>query len=170
MNAYVTLLGRSAWALLNTYYAAVDGGYRADSVYVFAEGAYENLVERVEKGLKIISDGYGFSPNIETHMVKGDDFIAAAKKVRETLHALMEEGNGVSIDITPGRKVLVAAALLSAFELSSRTGLNVDKVLYLAVKETKPKPYYKIPFQIQELRNLVKDLPRSDVRRSPGGN
>jgi hypothetical protein len=164
MNIYVTLLGRSGWALLNTYYAAVDGGYTADTVHVFAEEAYKDMVGEIERGLGIISEGYGFSPDIKTHVVEGADFAEVAGEFRETLQTMIEEGNEVSIDITPGRKILVAAALLSAFELSSRGGLNVHRVLYLAVTETQPRPYYEIPFQFQELRNLLDDIEGADAR------
>jgi len=130
---------------LNTYYAAADKGYEPDVVHVFAEESYEDSSEKVEEGLEVISEGYGFSPEIRTHVVVDADFVKAGKKIRETLRQLMEEGNEVSIDITPGRKALVTAALLSAFNLSAEKGLNVDKVLYLAVSETKPRPYYEIP-------------------------
>lgn len=61
---------------------------------------------------------------------------------------------------------MVAAALLSAFDLSKGKGLNVDNVLYLAVSETKPKPYYEIPLEIQELRNLVEDIGKAKVGES----
>lgn len=158
MEIYVTLLGRSVWALLNTYYAALDKGREPEKIHVFAEKGYKNNCEKVEKGLEIISEGYGFSPEIKIHVVQDGGFMNAGKKIRETLSKLIKEENEVSIDITPGRKALVAAALLSAFTLSAKEKMNVDQVLYLAVNETIPKPYYEIPFQIQELRNLIEDI------------
>ncbi len=164
MTIYVTLLGRSVWALLNTYYAAADEGCEPDVIHVFAEESYRNSSEEVEEGLKIISEGYGFSPEIKIHVVDDVDFVKAGKKIRKTLRQLMEGGNEVSIDITPGRKALVTAALLSAFDLSAEKKLNVDNVLYLAVSETKPKPYYEIPFQIQDLRNLIEDIEEAKTK------
>ena len=40
MKAYLTLLGRSTWALVNSYYAVVEEkGYHPDGIMIYAESS-----------------------------------------------------------------------------------------------------------------------------------
>jgi len=73
-----------------------------------------------------------------------------AATIAETLK---QNGYKVAIDITPGRKALVAGALIPISKI------GVDHVFYLAIKtlDNVSKPYKMIPLQIQELRDFVED-------------
>jgi len=54
VRAYITILGCSMWALLNTYYAVLmEKAYYPDAIHVFAEDAYAGELEKVVEGLKI---------------------------------------------------------------------------------------------------------------------
>lgn len=160
MKVYITLLGRSTWALLNSFYASVDKGYRPDSVYVFVEESFSEQTEKVVKGLNIISDGFDFSPEIETRIVDDVDFVTAAGDMEEILKKKLIEENEVAIDITPGRKALVTAALLSAFYISEGSELNIESIRYLAIDSLKnaSKPYYEISLERQKLKDLVQEI------------
>jgi len=60
-RVYVSLLGRSAWALLNTYYAvAREVRYFPDRVYIAVEAPYQNQTDHVVEGLYAISAHFGF--------------------------------------------------------------------------------------------------------------
>ncbi|KXA99628.1 hypothetical protein AKJ40_02725 [candidate division MSBL1 archaeon SCGC-AAA259M10] len=160
MEVYITLLGRSTWALLNTFYAVVNEGNKPDSVHIYVEKSYEDELEAVEKGLKIIANGFNFSPEIKPHMVNDASFAEAVAGIRKTLQGLIKGDNKVMIDITPGRKALVAGALLSAFDLSTREDLKVDRIFYLAIETTEDveKPYFMIPMEIQELTEMREEM------------
>ncbi len=168
MNVYITLLGRSTWALLNSFYASVDEGYEPDLVHVFVEEGFLEELEKVVGGLEIIGEGFGVSPEIETHVISDVDFVRASREIRDILLDLLEGDNLVSIDITPGRKALVTAALLSMNDLSRKEGLNVDNVFYLAIDsvEGAAKPYYMIPFEIQDLRDMMEDVENAKTMES----
>ena len=57
----------------------------------------------------------------------------------------------MAIDITPGRKTLVSAALIPAVKL------RLEHVFYLAVKELEDKPYMMIPLANQQLRDFMEE-------------
>ncbi|WP_456467961.1 hypothetical protein [Archaeoglobus sp.] len=47
-KAYLTLLGRSDWAVLNTYYAVlVEKSYYPDKIHIFAEKSYSECLENI---------------------------------------------------------------------------------------------------------------------------
>lgn len=150
MKAYITILGRSTWALLNTYYAVLmEKSYYPDSVYVYAEDIYVQELEKAVKGIKILSEEFEFTPEIHTITVKEADFLNAGREISELIGKLKEKGYSIAIDITPGRKALVAAALIPAVKH------RMDHVFYLAVKKLESKPYMMIPLSIQQLKDFM---------------
>ena len=149
-KAYITVLGRSTWALINTYYSVLmEKSYHPDITHIFAEEIYAEELDKAIEGIKILSEEFGFTPEIERHMVKEADFIEAGMKISSLVRELKEKGYAVAIDITPGRKALVAAALIPAVKH------KMDHVFYLAVKRLEPKPYMMIPLSIQELKDFM---------------
>ncbi|HIH72152.1 MAG TPA: hypothetical protein HA300_02090, partial [Thermococcaceae archaeon] len=92
MKAYITMLGRSTWAMINSYYAVVMRGYRPDKIYIFLEDIYSEKLPKAVEALKIISSEYGFSPEIEWAIIEEDNFLEADEKIGELLKKLKEEG------------------------------------------------------------------------------
>jgi hypothetical protein len=149
-KTYVTILGRSTWALINTYYAVLmEKAYYPDSVYIYAEDVYAEELEKAVEGIKILSEEFEFMPEIHAKTVSEADFIKAGKEISQLIKKLREEGCGIAIDITPGRKALVAAALIPAVKH------RMDHVFYLAVKRLESKPYMMIPLSIQQLKDFM---------------
>lgn len=152
-TAYVTILGRSTWALINTYYAVLtEKSYFPDLIHIFSEDIYADELDKAVRGIEILSEEFNFKPEIRTEIVKEADFIEAGLKINSTIKELKEKGYTVAVDITPGRKALVAGALLSAEKL------GVDHVFYLAVKNMESKPYRMKPIAIQKLRDFIVDV------------
>lgn len=152
--AYITILGRSSWALINTYYSVIrERGFRPDTIYVFTERTYETKLEKIRSAISIISSGYDFKPRIESKVVSDIDFIEAGREIFKLINRLKAEKTEIAIDITPGRRALVAAALIPAMEL------KVDNIFYLAITSTEDaaKPYMMIPTQIQSINNFIED-------------
>ncbi|KXB07714.1 hypothetical protein AKJ51_00375 [candidate division MSBL1 archaeon SCGC-AAA382A20] len=164
MGVYITLLGRSTWALLNTFYAVANEGKEPDSVHIFVEKSYKDKLETAEEGVRIISDGFGFSPEIKSHIVNDAKFKDALSGMKETLQDLFNEENRILIDITPGRKALVAGALLSASRLTNKGEFNIDRIFYLAIETTEDvaKPYYMLPMEIQKLREMREEMKQAE--------
>lgn len=154
MDAYITILGRSVWALINAYYAVLDErGYRPNIVYIFCEDLYTPQLEKAVRGVEILSEEFDFKPEIKCEIVREADFVEAGLKISSLIRDLKQKGYRVAVDITPGRKPLVAGALIPISKIS------VDHVFYLAIKtlDNVSKPYKMIPLSIQELRDFVED-------------
>ncbi|AIY89249.1 hypothetical protein [Geoglobus acetivorans] len=150
MKAYITMLGRSTWALVNTYYAVLmEGRYFPDIVHIFAEDIFADELGKAAEGMRVLSEEFGISPEIQTHLVPEADFVSAGRMISELIRRLKEEGCNIAIDITAGRKALVAAALIPAVKH------KMDHVFYLAVKRLESRPYMMIPMANQSLRDFV---------------
>jgi len=155
VKAYITILGRSTWALINTYYAVLaEKAYYPELIYIFAEDIYADQIGKAIKGIEILSEEFGFKPEIKQEVVRELDFVEAGLKITSLIKDLKQNGYKVAIDITPGRKALVAGALIPISKI------GVDHVFYLAIKtlDNVSKPYKMIPLQIQELRDFVEDV------------
>jgi hypothetical protein len=140
--------------LVNTYYAVLrEREFFPDKVFIITEKTYQASLEPAKDAIKILSSEFGFSPEIEMHVVSDWDFLSAGKELFELVKDLKSNGYSVAIDITPGRKPLVVAALITGIKI------DIDHVFYLAIRSTEDaaKPYMMIPLQIQQIRDFMDD-------------
>ncbi|AIF69546.1 hypothetical protein PAP_05730 [Palaeococcus pacificus DY20341] len=154
MKAYVTMLGRSTWAMINAYYAVVmHKKYHPDEIYIFLEDIYVDKLPKAVEALEIISEAFGFKPKISWKIIEEANFLEADKKIGELLRELKSRGCEIAVEITSGRKALVAGALIHGIPL------KVDHVFYLAIRsmEFANRPYMMIPMQIQILKDFMED-------------
>ena len=150
-SLYITMTGRSVWALLNAYYAVLrETTYRPTQIIILSETEHAGQIPVVKKGLAILSEGYGIAPKVDVEQVQTGDFIEAGKKISARIRAGIQQKSKIAIDITPGRKALVAGALIPLANLS------VDHVFYLQIASTDDavKPYMMIPRASQELKDF----------------
>lgn len=156
-KVYICMLGRSTWALINTYYAVLrETGYRPDSIVVILEEPYGSEYEKVRIGLSILSEAFGCAPEVEPILVAEADMIDAVKKITAVFWEKKDAGAEIAIDITPGRKAVVAGTLLPL------RITDVDYVFYLSVSplEDVAKPYLMIPLQYQTLHEFKEEALR----------
>ena len=153
-------MGRSVWALVNTYYAVLrDSEYYPDVIHLFTTTQYEPDLNKTLAAIKILNTEFGISPKITSKVVDDVKFYYATKTIFDIIKSLKDEGYQVAIDITPGRKALVVATVIPA----SRIG--VDHVFYLSIKSTEDElvlinhggrtPYMMIPLQHQKIRDFI---------------
>jgi hypothetical protein len=155
-DAYITLLGRSVWALVNAYYAVLrEKRLRPERVYIVTEDVYSGSASVAAEALRIISDGYGCAPEIVVQTVPEADFVGAGRKIRSLAGDVIGEGHHVAIDITSGRKVMVAGALLAL----SLARLDIRHIYYLAMRgvDDIAQPYMMIPLQNQRIHDVIED-------------
>jgi hypothetical protein len=148
---YITMTGRSVWALLNAYYAVLrETPYRPTDIIILSETEHERQIPVIKKGLEILSEGYAITPKIVVEQIPTGDFIDAGRKISSRIRKVKQEGSKVAIDITPGRKALVAGALIPIASIS------VDHVFYLQITSTDnaAKPYMMISLASQQLRDF----------------
>ena len=151
--AYVTLLGRSPWAVVNTYYKLLTMGKKADRIYVFTEERYKENLPKVVRALEAISEAYNLHPVIETEVVPNYGFFVADKKFKELFAKLEREGYRMGLDITSGRKALVAAAIVQIRQFP------VAFIVYMGLMDTDfpDRPYMMIPTHMQPIKNFLGD-------------
>jgi len=151
-QSYITLMGRSGWAVVNSFHASViETDYRPEKIHVIYEFQSSEEVKPVIQGLEIIQSSYT-SPDVQHWEVPDWDAHAARKTTLELVRKLKGEGYQVALDITGGRKSLVAGSLLDL-----REG-DLDHLFYLAIEITRgvAKPYLMIPKRIQSLYDIMK--------------
>ncbi|ASJ00812.1 hypothetical protein [Thermococcus gorgonarius] len=146
---HVALLGRTPWALVNTYYASLMRGSRPRKVYVVTEKRYAGSVPKVVEAIKAISAAYGLTPEVETLLINDDDFIMADRVLGELFSSF--NGEEVVLNMTSGRKALVAAAIIQ-----SRVA-NVKEILYMALLDVAfpNRPYMMLPKHMQRIKNFL---------------
>ncbi len=155
-DAYITLLGRSTWALVNAYHAVLrEKGLRPERVAIVTEEPYAGEASTAATAVRIISKGYGFSPEVGIEILPEADFLRAGQTIRTLAGDFIRQGFSVAIDITSGRKVTVAGALIAV----SLAGLDIRHIYYLAMKSTDDvaKPYMLIPHQVQSIRDIMEN-------------
>jgi hypothetical protein len=156
-SIYITMTGRSVWALLNTYYAVLrETKFRPTQIIILSETEHAGQIPVVKKGLAILSEGFGIVPHVDVEQVQTGDFIEAGRKISARIKAGRKQGSRVAIDITPGRKALVAGALIPLANIA------VDHVFYLQITSTDnaAKPYMMIPLASQQLRDFRATTPQ----------
>lgn len=163
-NIYITMLGRSVWAVLNSYYAVLkEKKYYPDEIILFAETEQSTRLELTKKGLALTSAHFNISPDIRHHIISEvectvaseDGFVKAVQCVPGIIKEYKKAGSTVALDITPGKKTLTTAALLP-INLS-----DVDHIFYLSIKDIEPAPYMMIPFQTQHLNDFKEQVVRA---------
>lgn len=157
MNAYIILLGRSIWASLNTYYVVLmKKGYEPGLIWIVTETPYEEKLSQLEEGLEIISQGFDLNPQIRSTVLPDGDIVEAGLEIGGLVNSLKKDYN-VSLDITSGRKALVAGALLAT------ANNKPDHIYYLKIDTLNDisKPYPMITEQHYELVDF-----RAEIRRS----
>ncbi len=154
--AYVTLLGRSPWAVVNTYYKILregKGRRKIERIYIFTERRYRNLLPKVVSALREISRAYNVSPEIETVVISDYGFFEADKKFKGLFSKLEREGFRIGLDITSGRKALVAAAIVQIRQFP------VAFIVYMGLLDLDfpDRPYMMIPTHMQPIKNFLGD-------------
>lgn len=157
--AYVTLLGRSEWALVNTYYTVASKGRKPKRVFVFTEKTYRDKLPRVVEAIRAISEAYNFMPEIESVVIPDNSFLEADKKFKELFQRLEKEGYTIGLDVTSGRKALATAAVVQIRDFP------VDRIIYMALLDMDfpDRPYMMIPRHMQRLKNFLGDENVSEI-------
>jgi hypothetical protein len=154
-QAYITLVGRSAWAVVNSYYFMIQKGKcDPDLVLVFVEELFEDKLDWIIEGITVVNEAFGVDATIETNLVGNARYVPSGVEVSHRLKQLKEDGFEICLDVTPGRKALVAASLISAY----KTG--IDHVFYLAVDEIRDIPLLMKPKNTFHFRDFMTEVRR----------
>jgi hypothetical protein len=97
--------------------------------------------------------GYGSKTKVEVVSLPDYEFSHAIKSIREIVSAEREKGSEVAVDITAGRKAVVAGALMSGSKVT------FDHVFYLFIENLRYSnhPYLMIPLSMQQHYDFVEE-------------
>lgn len=152
-SAYLTLLGRSSWAVINSLYGVLDSGLCCPNyVHLFVEELYGAKIPKVITGIHLVCEAYGYDVEVGYNIVGNAKFVNSGMQISEEIHRLQKLGFEIALDITPGRKSLIAASLLSVEKL------GVKHVFYLAVDNIEDIPLMLKPKKDIHLRDFLKEV------------
>ena len=154
-RAFITVLGRYVWAMVNSYYAVLrEEEYFPDAVYIVSEERYRFKAQKGKRAFEILNQGYDVDCEVEVIVVEDVDFVSAGKRITEIINNL--DSSEIALDITPGRKPLVTAALVPAIKQ------DLEHIYYLEVTDLKnmARPYLEIPLSKQTLWDFSKEVTR----------
>ncbi len=88
-KAYITLLGRSVWALTNSYYAAIrERDYLPSRVCILTEEPYKGALDKAVRGIELTSAFFGSAPEISREAVAEGSFQDAGGRVSAAVKGL----------------------------------------------------------------------------------
>lgn len=156
-QAYITLVGRSAWAVVNSYYFMIHKGKcNPGLVLVFVEELFQDKLDWIIEGITIINEAFGVDAIVETNLVGNAQYVPSGVEVSNRLKELKEDDVEICLDVTAGRKALVAASLISAY----KTG--IDHVFYLAVDRIDDIPLLMKPKNTFHFRDFMAEVRREN--------
>lgn len=155
-SVYITILGRSIWALVNSYYAVLqETSIRSEKIIVVSEEQYNEHLDAATEAISCVGSTFDCESTIES-MVATGNFNKIGGQFFKLVQAYKQDNWHISIDVTPGRKSLVTAALIPAVRI------GVDHIFYLDIAslENAAKPYMMLPLRIQHLRDFMEEYRR----------
>lgn len=152
MKTWISIIGSSPFAVINTIWAACKlEEYIPEKVlFIVNKNLKEKDIKTVYFWTEELLKSYGIeNPTFEKREVEEDDFGQIEDVLRSNISRLKKEGL-VAVDITPGRKYMSAIAMHCGLaELASH-------VYYLHLKDLgyKDDPFPLIPLQKQQLIDM----------------
>lgn len=155
-RCWVTVVGWSPMAVVNTLWAACEQGIVPQRVVLLASPnnpSVDRSVQTVERYLNVLLPQFGVdNPLIRRHAIDEDDLLGFKKTLAQVLEKERKHAQKLVLDVTAGRKYM------SAFGLSQgrRTDLKLEKVYYNHLLEQRyiDIPHPLIPRHEQQLHDL----------------
>lgn len=153
MRVWITTVGSSPFAVINTMWAACElEDYVPEKVYfVYNDKTAQNLKINKKWILRLTGE-YGKASSIIDLKCVEEDFQSYSRLIHSLIFNEKKDGNTVAIDITPGRKIMSAFCM---FHGLSEGG--ADRVYYMHlddVKKYEGKSFIEIPAGEHKLINM----------------
>lgn len=155
MNIYITMTGLSDWAIFNSLWAAIRlRNYLPDKIYIFTIKKRGKQAELAKRRFEELLKEYEKKAAIEIVEVAEADFISSGKRINEVVKREKSKGNTIAIEVTPGRKAMVAGALVPSIQG------KVDHVFYLYLEnfDYADNPFMRIPLTMQHSHDFMEEI------------
>ncbi|MCS6919265.1 MAG: hypothetical protein NZM28_05805 [Fimbriimonadales bacterium] len=155
-RCWVTVVGWSPMAVVNTIWAACEQGVVPQRVVLLAtlnDASIERSVQTVARYLNALLPAFGVAqPDIIQHPIDEDDLLGFGRTLAHVLQAERKRAQNLVLDTTAGRKYM------SAFGVAQgrRIDLKLEKVYYnhLLSQHYIDAPHPLIPRSEQRLYDL----------------
>ena len=107
-----------------------------------------------KRRFNILLKEYDKKANIEIIEVAEADFVGSGKRINEVVKKEKAKGNTIAIEVTPGRKAMVAGALIPSIQG------KVDHVFYLYLEnfDYADNIFMRIPMKVQHSHDFVEEI------------
>ncbi len=159
-RAWVTVVGWSPMAVINTLWHACEQGIVPTHIYLLRSPQtpqIEQSLKRVERYLQALLPEFGVAdPQIEVQSIDEDDLRGFRQQLNRTLLEARRQCEKVVLDITAGRKYMSAFGL----SLGLRADIGLEKLYYnqLLDQRYQDEPHPLIPRHHQQLYDLLEVL------------
>ncbi|MGM0405290.1 MAG: hypothetical protein ACQEQM_04025 [Thermoplasmatota archaeon] len=110
MRKYITLVGKNYWESLNSLWAVIkENKFEPEEVWLVSEKENLRRAKVLKRDFKKLLSNYGFDGETNISLIEDHDGI----NLGETLQELIEDDDKIALDITGGRKYLVAGSLVN---------------------------------------------------------
>ena len=154
MKSWITTIGPSPFAVINTFWAAADrDDWVPDRIYLVYNDYTKEFLPGISAVMeRIILEYDGDRPEIYCKCVDENDLAGVFKTYKGIISQERKLGNEIAIDITPGRKYMSAFSLYAGLKEGS-----IDKIYYIHIRGRKfmNRPYPLIPVSYCELEDIV---------------
>jgi len=155
MNSWITIIGSSPFAVINTIWAACKiDGYVPDRVlFIVNEQVNPASIDTAKRWVLEILKEYGVNePVFEEIDIVETDFIDLKEAFKGNIFDFKADGP-VAVDMTPGRKYM------SAITMHTGLAAECDHVYYLHLSDYRyqNKPFPLIPMHKQRLVDMVSE-------------
>jgi hypothetical protein len=125
-----------------------------DKIYIFTIRKRRRQAELARKRFDALLREYGKKAKIEIIEVAEADFIGSGRRINEVVKKEKSRGNTVAIEVTPGRKAMVAGALVPGIQ-----GM-ADHVFYLYLEnfDYADDVFMRIPLKIQHSHDFMEEI------------
>ncbi len=155
MKVYITMTGLSDWAIFNSLWGAVRlRGYIPDKVYIFTIQKRRKQADLAKRRFTVLLSEYDRKADIVIIEVPEADFISSGRRINEVVKSEKSKGNTVAIEVTPGRKAMVAGALVPGLQG------RADHVFYLYLEnfDYADDMFMRIPLIIQHSHDFIREI------------
>jgi hypothetical protein len=154
MRSWITTVGPSPFALINTFWAAVERDkWVSERIFLIYNEQTQSLLPGISQALtRIVKENGSRAPEIRCKLINEDDLGNVFKTYQKVINDERDLGNKIAIDITPGRKYMSAFSLYAALKEGS-----IDKIYYIHIRGKKfmNQPYPMIPVPYCDLEDIV---------------
>lgn len=150
------MTGLSDWAIFNSLWAAIRlRNYIPHKIYIFSNRKRKKQAELAKRRFTVLLKEYGIKrPKIEIVYVPEADFLISGKRINEVVKREKLQKNTIAIEVTPGRKAMVAGALVPGIQGSA------DKVFYLYLEnlDYAENMFMRIPITLQHSHDFMEEI------------